>query len=610
LTVSTGGGNSVIVDFDSELIRASGAVTLKTSIADLKGNFAFEKSPHDNGTPGDTSDDFMAMLIAATGIEIFLGDDKGTEDTSDDFGVMINAAVIVFIKPDKTYAFEATGGAELVGISGLTLSGTLSAQKNTTGAAVQETLTAGDVTETLDLEADASGFGGSVTLQLAGFVDIYGEFTFDKIVEDTTTKIKIGVSNLSVFLGVNAGDPDEIGIKLTGGTAGILLLNNGTTSTYALSATGNVALVGLPGMVISGDVGVNINKTGTAVSETDIGLVFADGTEVFEFSIANATLEVAGIFRVSGNIMAYKTAAGSILVDIPDMSMLLTMGDTEVAGLLGAIRFSIGGTDGFALRNMQLTGFSILGIAVDDVFPADSANSGAPALLDAQSLIEELTEAERGPPAVAIDSPIDGAKVDLTVLNRQKYIDIAFIDNSETGIDTATITDTANEFTLSGTGVADAQISSVSHLSENTYRYYLTDSNPSNEPSVKLTAAYSPKSSVSPATLLSFILPEKDLPGRKSTCFDATQTSPLKSTDSPNVTSRSVTPNEISCNVRTEPKDIVFSTVMNASPSVKPLFLTMSPGIVVPSSLVCVFRVPVISNLGTLIVRLSIFTIS
>ncbi|MGV2333103.1 MAG UNVERIFIED_CONTAM: hypothetical protein LVR18_02900 [Planctomycetaceae bacterium] len=93
------------------------------------------------------------------------GTPKAQHSTADDIGVRFSGGSLVgYIAPDSTYAFDASGTAAIVGVSDLTLTGTLSAQKNTTGANVSKSITVAGVTRTLTVAANASRVGGSVTL--------------------------------------------------------------------------------------------------------------------------------------------------------------------------------------------------------------------------------------------------------------------------------------------------------------------------------------------------------------------------------------------------------------------------------------------------------------
>ncbi|MFN9034746.1 MAG: hypothetical protein ACK5YO_00500, partial [Planctomyces sp.] len=133
-----------------------GTATLVTPISELTGDFTIEST----GIAPNRE-----LLIAAANVSAFVGDTKGTTDTADDIGVRFTGGSLVgYIAPNSTYAFDASGAAAIVGVSDLTLTGTLSAQKNTTGANVSKSITVAGVTRTLTVAANTSRVGGSVTL--------------------------------------------------------------------------------------------------------------------------------------------------------------------------------------------------------------------------------------------------------------------------------------------------------------------------------------------------------------------------------------------------------------------------------------------------------------
>ena len=147
-TIPVGSG-SVRVKYDdaTPFTRLAGSVTLGTPVADLSGTFAVEAT----GTSPN-----QRILIAASGVTGFVGDKKGTNSTTDDTGVVFTSGdLLAVINANGTYALDASGAAGLVGVAGLTLNGTLAGQKNTTGAAVNESITVGGVTRTLAVPKDA-----------------------------------------------------------------------------------------------------------------------------------------------------------------------------------------------------------------------------------------------------------------------------------------------------------------------------------------------------------------------------------------------------------------------------------------------------------------------
>lgn len=101
-------GVSRTLNFASGVSRVGGSATLQTPGGNLTGNFAIQKN-----AAGE-------ILIGATGVRIFAGDDKGTPaDTTDDIGVVVqDASLALVILPDNTYAFDTGGERGVVGCAG------------------------------------------------------------------------------------------------------------------------------------------------------------------------------------------------------------------------------------------------------------------------------------------------------------------------------------------------------------------------------------------------------------------------------------------------------------------------------------------------------------
>ena len=173
----------------------SGSVALEIAgFVTLSGDFAFEKSV--NGTT-------TKILVGAANIDAFLG----TADKS--MGVQVtdaNLGLVLFkTGTATTYALDASAAAALVGFDGiLSLSGTLGVRVNTTGVAVDETVSVNGTDVSILFTAaqkNVQGFSGSVSLEIAGFVTLSGDFAFEKSVNGATTKILVGAANIDAFLG-------------------------------------------------------------------------------------------------------------------------------------------------------------------------------------------------------------------------------------------------------------------------------------------------------------------------------------------------------------------------------------------------------------------------
>ena len=93
---------------------------------------------------------------------------------------------------------------------------------------------------------------------------------------------------------------------------------------------------------------------------------FDEADDVLTFG-GSATISVAGEFELSGEINATDNGNGTVLIDVPEMSLALNINDMEVFDVGGAARFSIGGTDGFQLIDIGLTTVEVFGIDVSAI---------------------------------------------------------------------------------------------------------------------------------------------------------------------------------------------------------------------------------------------------
>ncbi len=442
-TIVTPGG-AVAVKFDSaaDVTELAGTVTLVTPVADLAGSFTLSKSVDPGSNAGSPADDIVTIEATASDVSAFVGDKKGTETTTDDVGVQIsNAALAWKLVPDNSvtpatqqYALAASGTAALVGVPDLTLTGSLNVQKNTTGAAVNRSLTVGGVSKTLDLAAGISRVGGGVKLAVAGFAEVEGNFSVEKAADGS--KLVIGAADINAFLGTGrdtAGTDDDLGLQVSGAQLGLMVYTPASgSSSYALSASGAVALVGLDGLQISGSVAVQANQTGRAVDETvqvlgtSVPVKFTTTDDVQAFQ-GDVVLTVGGVFQLGGALTATKTCSGAVLVDIPDMELSLLRDNVEVFGIGGKARFSIGGSDGFRLLDMGLTSVSVYGAtlnATPGALPAMSTSGSGGASPPSGTFAAELAS-------------LPGLSVDAKLLNRRKYIDVTYFAPLGTNVDAA-----------------------------------------------------------------------------------------------------------------------------------------------------------------------------
>src|SRR4051812_2594125 len=255
---------------------------------------------------------------------------------------------------------------------------------NTTGAAVDQTIDVGPrsihvvftATEGNVFEVSIS----NLTLNIADFVTIEGDITFGNrtLADGTAAKVFAG-ENLSIFLGQGpsrlangALNPLATGVLLSNGRIGLIQIG----STYALSASGTVSLVGISGVTIGGTVTVQVNTTGKKIDHESLAIPgstaepvevdFQTGAIVKRFQVLGAQVSVLGVSFSAD--LAFEQAGGDLGVVATNVAMTLgpaTLSNGTAALLLtpaglatrlsGAVQVSapgaqFGGTFGIAIN--------------------------------------------------------------------------------------------------------------------------------------------------------------------------------------------------------------------------------------------------------------------
>jgi hypothetical protein len=341
-------------------------------------------------TTGNTQ--LTTIILAAAGLNAFIGNgattnSDGSLNTTNAQGVLIQNADLGLIllssidntdpnnpvHSPSTFALTASGGASILGIPGITLSGTLSVQDDTAGAQnttvqVPDPINPGStIPVVIDFTANQlPSFAGSINLSVANpsdlsqsFVTFSGDFNFTQ--PDANT-ISVAVTDVTAFVGIGGTTP--VGLQITGGSLGLLLIKQGSSTNYALDASGNISLVGLPGLYVGGMMTVMSNTTG--VSQTNP----ADGTTTIPaggptVSVDNMTFQILdsnGDPVISIGVTASITKMGSDLdINATNVTFTLDINNTQIVELQGMVEFTLG-PDGFNLgpSGFALTGFSLL----------------------------------------------------------------------------------------------------------------------------------------------------------------------------------------------------------------------------------------------------------
>ena len=279
----------------------------------------------------------------------------------------------------------------------LSVSGAVVVRLNTTGGAVDESVTVdGRPVRIVFGAAEGDLFKVSVSgasLRLGDFVTIVGDVSF--------TGDSFAGANLEVFLGAGPARLDDgsinplaTGVLLTGATVGVVRVA-GSTDRYAVFAVGSVQLLGVAGATVSGTATLRFNDTGAAVDRTltidgsdsqvivRVGTGAAGGT-LAAFEGVGIEIEVAGQ-RLRGDFSFSPRDDGSVAVVASGVSLdlggvvqlsagagTLVIGQAGIAGdVSGTVTLNVPGVSvgaGLSLR------FNSTGADVD--LDGDAATTG------------------------------------------------------------------------------------------------------------------------------------------------------------------------------------------------------------------------------------------
>ncbi|MCP4580478.1 MAG: hypothetical protein GY839_02590, partial [candidate division Zixibacteria bacterium] len=248
LSIDTGAGDLITIDFAEDMLEASGAMTLSiSSFVFVSGEFAFRKGGTTTATLSDTTTtkEVSVMTVGASDVDIFVGM-NGPASESGAMGLSLEnvAFGLALAKPTDTadtasyYGLKASADSvSLIGLDFLTLSvDNLDVIVNGTSDTVNPNLvvdfTKGDLdddTSTTDVTRVKTGIdsyidfdmtskvieaSGAMTLSISSFVFVSGEFAFRKggsttatLSDTTTTKevsvMTVGASDVDIFVGMN-----------------------------------------------------------------------------------------------------------------------------------------------------------------------------------------------------------------------------------------------------------------------------------------------------------------------------------------------------------------------------------------------------------------------
>ncbi len=301
---------------------ATGSTTTITSVTGgleigglvtVAGNFAISETI----TKGVTK-----IYLGATNV-------TATAGPSGSIGIALTNGTLGLVVYDNTvtqttsYAMEASGTLGLIGLSGITLTGTATALINTTGAAVSETIPTGpgggstqltftDGTNGSVNQTYLKLFSGSVNVGLGNLLNLSGSFTLTipPPPSGDTYQALIGLTNVTI----SASDGGGQSASITNGTVGMIITGAASGTTFAVQATGTASVTASGGITANatatvyynngaatGAINIPVNSTGTNPLSVNIPLISAASHVKISFSGGTATIPGIGTISVTIN---------------------------------------------------------------------------------------------------------------------------------------------------------------------------------------------------------------------------------------------------------------------------------------------------------------------
>ena len=298
---------------------------------------------------------------------IVLGDDVLTLFGIGDFlAGVTDGDLALLIKSDSTVVMDIAGDLVLEGAGFITdtiWADSARFQYNTSlidySGDNSRTLTVGDISKDLTMAAGAAGsplmalsiYGFSAEIE--GAVGLSGDFSLTRKTESDGTRVMMMTGqDVMAYLGT-----DDMSASLSNADLAMAIFEiDATTTTYAVYALGDAALVGVTDVTLSGTFQLLYNRTGMQIvdfggdfGEIDYGTT-ADFTAI---RAASLNVNVAGFFAVDGAFAIEKTTTTVTLSDGRDVEVdLLTLGTSQVSAFAGvnagsddALGFDLTGAD-------------------------------------------------------------------------------------------------------------------------------------------------------------------------------------------------------------------------------------------------------------------------
>ena len=231
----------------------------------------------------------------------------------------------------------------------ITASGTVGLRINTTGGAVNQTITVNGTAIVLNFPSGTPRyqiFVSNATVSFGNVFEVHGDVS--------ASGDGFAGANLELFLGAgpyrnpdNSINPNAVGILLSNATVGVI---NPAGGGVQLHASGTIALIGVTGLDIAVQTAtIDLNTSGKAVDETltvpgqtttqTVRVFFPNPGMTVSFVASGLTLTAGTILQIGGSVAFSKKPDGTVNVAITGASIKLNLGSSSApAGLIARCR--------------------------------------------------------------------------------------------------------------------------------------------------------------------------------------------------------------------------------------------------------------------------------
>ncbi|MGV2341203.1 MAG UNVERIFIED_CONTAM: hypothetical protein LVR18_46850 [Planctomycetaceae bacterium] len=150
---------------------------------------------------------------------------------------------------------------------------------------------------------------GTLEGTVADFANVKGTFSFQRTVREGVTRLTVGATGVTAFVGNNTDPNNRAGVELTTGKLGLVVLEKTATADakYALSASGTVGVKGIADITLSGTIDLQVQRYDAAINESitvgsgNVTVKFDDATKLTKLSGKSIDITVSDFLRLTGD---------------------------------------------------------------------------------------------------------------------------------------------------------------------------------------------------------------------------------------------------------------------------------------------------------------------